>query len=498
MADNDDATAAQYNNLRKDVVQKAGDYASTTGSANAYVLSVDAQIVSAYVEGTTFKFKANFTNTGAPTLNVNSLGAKTIKKNNDEDLLPGDIESGQIVSVVYDGTNMQMISKSSVRDSVDTDLVAGETMDGTSNVVPVYLKASDGKLWKATATSLAEAFYNYLGVIVNSVTADVTCFLKRWGIVNYSTTLSQTVAERTITYGTGSTYYDSFLNFTSASYWGSTGFYPTAHQDNLTSIVIFGKKTGTGGGTVTANVYAMGSDGKASGGSLGSATSDSSGWGVGGAEVTFTFASPIDLTQGSTYGYVIKITVASGTGSNYVSIGQKSSGADVIDWYAKPSNTNWYNAGGGDTGSPQYYFSYSYTGVTYNPMDLVFIDTTAGQLTPTIPTYRKIVGRILSSTKIDLADKPSYGLMATDTSTLANYVMPLGVNAVEMYIEGSNSTFGSSFNAFVTKESNATQTWKGENNNSGITLTATVNWTEGLLSLPTPAGGPSFSFRFYK
>jgi len=73
----DAATATQYNNLRKDVLENTGDYGSTTGAANAYVLAMDAQITS-LVEGQIITFKANFTNTGAPTINVNSIGAKTI------------------------------------------------------------------------------------------------------------------------------------------------------------------------------------------------------------------------------------------------------------------------------------------------------------------------------------------------------------------------------------------------------------------------------------
>lgn len=104
------ATAVQYNNLRKDILQNAGDYATSTGSSNAYLLAVDAQ-VSALAAGDKFRFLANFANTGACTLNVNSLGAKTIKKNYINDLQANDIHSGQYVEVEYDGTNMQMISQ---------------------------------------------------------------------------------------------------------------------------------------------------------------------------------------------------------------------------------------------------------------------------------------------------------------------------------------------------------------------------------------------------
>jgi hypothetical protein len=50
-------------------------------------------------------FKANTINTGAATLNVNSLGAKTIVKYVNTTLENGDIAAGMFCSLIYDGTN---------------------------------------------------------------------------------------------------------------------------------------------------------------------------------------------------------------------------------------------------------------------------------------------------------------------------------------------------------------------------------------------------------
>jgi hypothetical protein len=110
VAGGDTVLATQYNNLRKDTIINAGDYATSTGSANAYVLAIDGQIT-AYATGQIFKFKANFTNTGAATLNVNSIGAKSIKKKSGGSLIDvgaGDILSGEIVLCIYDGTYLQL------------------------------------------------------------------------------------------------------------------------------------------------------------------------------------------------------------------------------------------------------------------------------------------------------------------------------------------------------------------------------------------------------
>ena len=85
-------------------------YAADGGATDAYAITL-APAPSAYASGQVFHFKANTANTTACTLNVNSLGAKTIKKHKDQDLATGDIEAGQIITVAYDGTNFQMQSQ---------------------------------------------------------------------------------------------------------------------------------------------------------------------------------------------------------------------------------------------------------------------------------------------------------------------------------------------------------------------------------------------------
>lgn len=84
-------------------------YVVATGSSNAYVAATPA--LAALAAGNIVRFKANHTNTGAATLNLNGLGATAIKKNDGATALSaGDIISGQVVTVVYDGTNFQMVS----------------------------------------------------------------------------------------------------------------------------------------------------------------------------------------------------------------------------------------------------------------------------------------------------------------------------------------------------------------------------------------------------
>jgi hypothetical protein len=79
-------------------------YAADAQASDTYVITL-SPAPTAYVTGQTFRFKANTVNTGAATINVNSLGAKTIVKGVNTTLANGDIAAGQVVTITYDGTN---------------------------------------------------------------------------------------------------------------------------------------------------------------------------------------------------------------------------------------------------------------------------------------------------------------------------------------------------------------------------------------------------------
>lgn len=65
--------------------------------------------VTTYATGQMFWFVASGTNTGAATLNIDSLGAKSITRGTAA-LAAGDIISGSVALVVYDGTQFQLLS----------------------------------------------------------------------------------------------------------------------------------------------------------------------------------------------------------------------------------------------------------------------------------------------------------------------------------------------------------------------------------------------------
>lgn len=89
-------------------------YAADAGGSDDYAITV-SPVPAAYVAGDTYIFKANTANTGAATLNVNTLGQIAIKKNYNQALETGDIMAGQLVAVVFDGTNFQLLSPATRR-----------------------------------------------------------------------------------------------------------------------------------------------------------------------------------------------------------------------------------------------------------------------------------------------------------------------------------------------------------------------------------------------
>lgn len=89
-------------------IQGALNYAADAGANDTYAITL-APAPAAYTAGMYIAFKANTANTGACTIDVNSLGPKALKRGVSTD--PGDnyIKAGSVVVAIYDGTNFQMI-----------------------------------------------------------------------------------------------------------------------------------------------------------------------------------------------------------------------------------------------------------------------------------------------------------------------------------------------------------------------------------------------------
>ncbi|OPY03781.1 MAG: hypothetical protein A4E60_00078 [Syntrophorhabdus sp. PtaB.Bin047] len=140
-------------------------YAADTGEANAYVLTLSPAL-DAYIPGMPVCFKVGNANTGASTIDINGLGVKAIKKNGNEDLAVGDILAGQIVTVIYDGTNFQLMAAPRVLALRDASrgLIVKNNTSNPNHQVDI----------SADEIILQDASGNPMRVLNLSMTADIT------------------------------------------------------------------------------------------------------------------------------------------------------------------------------------------------------------------------------------------------------------------------------------------------------------------------------------
>jgi len=103
-------------------------HTSSTGNGAAYQVVLNPA-PAALSSGLRVHMKAHVQNTGLATLNVNSLGIKTIKKTDGSDLKSGDISEGAACFLFYDGTNFQLINPK-------TDQAQNEV--NTSNIMRAF------------------------------------------------------------------------------------------------------------------------------------------------------------------------------------------------------------------------------------------------------------------------------------------------------------------------------------------------------------------------
>lgn len=92
-------------------VKQINGSTQSSGAANAQSFaSPPGFSFTSYVTGMMITFRAGLTNTAACTLNVDLLGARSVKKRGSSDLVAGDIVAGNIITVIYDGASFQIVS----------------------------------------------------------------------------------------------------------------------------------------------------------------------------------------------------------------------------------------------------------------------------------------------------------------------------------------------------------------------------------------------------
>lgn len=85
-----------------------GALVTADGTADALTLTYDPAVLE-YKAGLLLLFKASADNTGAVTVDVNTLGTKDIKNRDGDPLVASDIRNSQIYQLVYDGTDFILL-----------------------------------------------------------------------------------------------------------------------------------------------------------------------------------------------------------------------------------------------------------------------------------------------------------------------------------------------------------------------------------------------------
>lgn len=250
--------------IGKAVQDASYSYDEDAEASDSYAITL-APAPTAYVAGQRFTFKVNTANTGAATLNVNALGAKTLKKYKDQDLESGDIVAGQIVEVAYDGVNMQVVS--ALKDGGERiEATLGEEITGA---VPVPIAAlangAEQSVWSSTATGVQSPIHgaNWVGQYV---------------------TLTPSVS-------------------------------PSSEWTHLTALAFWLGKIGTPSGNLNMSFYLGDANGKPTGAALKTASVVANS--VSSGVYIWTFDTPLALAA-ATNKYVLVLSVPSGDSTNRI------------------------------------------------------------------------------------------------------------------------------------------------------------------------------------
>ena len=113
-------------------------------TGNNTIIGSATPALTAYTAGNAFTFVVAGSNTTAVTLNIDGLGAKAITRDGTTALVSGDIVTGEVVLVVYDGTQFQVLNSNSF-----TNL----NVSGTLSVTGVATLTAQPILSSLTASS---------------------------------------------------------------------------------------------------------------------------------------------------------------------------------------------------------------------------------------------------------------------------------------------------------------------------------------------------------
>jgi|GEM_PF-3090608 len=161
---NNNAIQAQYQ----------GGYFTVGGTANAITLTSATGAPSGYATGQEFCFRANTTNTGVTTVNVDGLGIKTIKTLSGADLPAGYLSTTVDTCLRYDGVNMVAnVSTGALADQLPTNTNLSAAVCGTASFSgDVYTFTPSGTGFRPLQTGMYVSFRLPTGSVNATTTPD--------------------------------------------------------------------------------------------------------------------------------------------------------------------------------------------------------------------------------------------------------------------------------------------------------------------------------------
>ena len=184
------------------------NYLVDSGTANVYAGSFTPAITQ-YTAGLGVQMKIGNTNTGASTLNLNSLGTKAITYPNGAALGGGELQAGTVALFFYDGTSFQLVSlptllnaMATITESYVTNTGPGGALSGlnTRALNTIQYSGITGLSLASSAVSLPAGSYWFDGS-APAYSASVIIFNQ---LILYNNTSSALALPGTAEYGNGS------------------------------------------------------------------------------------------------------------------------------------------------------------------------------------------------------------------------------------------------------------------------------------------------------
>lgn len=145
-----------------------------------------------YTTNERFLIKFTNANTGAATINRNSLGAKSIKRNGFANLASGDISAGQTFLLIYDGTNYNLVGLTATTYSL-VDLVTSNLGSSMTLATSTATQQNSGtlgfktSLWNGSTETKGWFTFRSNASITANLDQDLTLYSSTGGSPSYGT-----------------------------------------------------------------------------------------------------------------------------------------------------------------------------------------------------------------------------------------------------------------------------------------------------------------------